>query len=637
MNVLGSSGTLLSRRDWVYSLSLLVPFIVYNLALKADSVVAQPGDVELVQILGLMRSDAFFDLGYALFWIGLFAAVRGGPLHRTVVVLFHAATILVAIVTTCALQYYRQTGTTLDYEIIALWVPNFGEVLPILVHGVPLLAWMVLAAALFYAALGPLLVTYAVERWWMRPGRSLSTRPGNAVLGSLGLWLLALGFVFLSLLIGTNPAGASKSFARDPFVNVVVTGVEEATAGADEGETGPVVEHPAAHATLAQTSRTEKRNVVLIHLESTRARSVTPYNENLGTTPFLDELAKNSLLAERAYTTVTHTSKASVSANCGIFPHLVAPTTEALPGGIPAPCLADLLKKEGYNTVFFQSSTKSFENFPGLVRNFGYEEYYPLESMDPEGFEKSNYFGYEDDIMLEPSEEWLKENGDEPFVAEYLMGTGHHDYQCLDTRYGSEDFAEDELLNHYLNCLRLQDIFLKQLFDQYEELGLYENTIFVLFGDHGEAFGEHGRYQHNDVPYEEGLKVPLIIHAPGWFEDGERVEGLSNLNDILPTVVGMLGYEVEGGEYPGYSLLRLLPEGRTLRFSCWFDDQCLTSIEGVEKYIHHYGNQSDELFDLSRDPFERENLANERAREVDERREDLLKWRSEVNAAYHRP
>src|SRR5918998_704407 len=102
---------LLSRRDWVYSLSLLVPFIVYNLALKADSVVAQPGDVDLLQTLGLMRSDAFFDLGYALFWIGLFAAVRGGPLRRPVVVLFHATTILAAIVTTCALQYYRQTGT----------------------------------------------------------------------------------------------------------------------------------------------------------------------------------------------------------------------------------------------------------------------------------------------------------------------------------------------------------------------------------------------------------------------------------------------------------------------------------------------------------------------------------------------
>ena len=90
--------------------------------------------------------------------------------------------------------------------------------------------------------------------------------------------------------------------------------------------------------------------------------------------------------------------------------------------------------------------------------------------------------------MLEPSKEWLEENGDEPFLAEYLTGTGHDDYRCLSTRYGSEDFAEDEELNRYLNCLRYQDIFLKNLLDQYKEMGLYEKTIFVIYGDHGEGF-----------------------------------------------------------------------------------------------------------------------------------------------------
>jgi len=204
-----------------------------------------------------------------------------------------------------------------------------------------------------------------------------------------------------------------------------------------------------------------------------------------------EEHPSNSLLAERAYTVVPHTSKASVSVNCGIEPHLVQPTTEANPGGIPVPCLAGLLEEQGYRTGFFQSSTKGFEDFESLVENFGYEEYYPLESMDTEGFVQTNYFGYEDDIMLEPGEEWLGERGGEPFLAEYLLGTGHDDYQCLSTRYGSQDFSESEGLNRYLNCLRYQDIFLKNLMDQYKELGLYEDTIFVIYGDRGEAFGEH--------------------------------------------------------------------------------------------------------------------------------------------------
>ena len=632
---------MLSRREWIYLLSLLIPLAVYNLTLKVDSVASIPG---LAPTFALMRSNIFFNLGYALFWIGLFAAVRSrrGALRRVILILFHVSTILVVIVTTSAYQYFRTTGTTLDYGIVALWLPHPKEVMPVLASGATLWTWVLLFVALLYVTLGPFLVMSLIGRWrgWSERFRPRRAQKGD--LGSLGLLLLALGFGTLSLLIGARPtdftSGASVSFVRDPFVNLVLTGVKEATAKEDTADasiTDRGMEYPASHASLVQTSQTEKRNIVLIHLESTRAGATTPYDEDLKTTPFLDELAKNSLLAEQDYTVVPHTSKASVSVNCGIEPHLVQPSTEARTDGIPVPCFASLLKEQGYNTVFFQSSTKDFEDFAGLIKNFGYEDYYPLESMDTEGFEQSNYFGYEDDIMLKPSEQWLKEHNGKPFFAEYLTGTGHHDYRCLGLRYGDKNFSEDDLVNRYLNCIRNQDFFVKNLIDQYKKLGLYENTIFVVYGDHGEGFGEHGRYQHDDVVWEEGLKVPFLIHAPGWFEGGEQVEGLSNHSDILPTVLEMLGYEVKDGEYPGYSLLHPLPEGRTLMFSCFHEAQCLASIKGSEKYIYHNGNQPDEFFDLSKDPIEKHNLADERAKEeMDKRRNDLLVWRSSVNAAY---
>ena len=628
---------LLSPRDWIYSLSLLVPFILYNLALKVASVASVPG---LALTFDLIRSDVFFDLGYTLLWIGLFVAVRRGLLRQVMIVLFHVTTMLLVIVTTSAYKYFQETGTALNYGVIALWLPNLREVLPVLAYGGALWAWVMLATALAYVALGPWLVTCAVERWrgWIRVYSTVTS--GISYLGFLGLLLLAFCFGSLSLLIGASStdfsSGASVSLARDPVINVLLTGFEEASAAeANNSDISSPTEHPAAHAKLAETPQTEKRNVVLIHLESTRAGATTPYNNDLETTPFLNELAKSSLVAKRNYTTVPHTSKASVSVNCGIEPHLVQPTTEANPGSIPAPCLADLLKEQGYKTAFFQSSTQDFEDFRGLVNSFGYEDYYPLESMDTAGFQKTNYFGYEDDIMLKPSEQWLKEHEDEPFMAEYLLGTGHHDYQCLSTGYGQKDYSEDDLVNRYLNCIRLQDIFLQNLFDQYKKLGLYRNTIFVIYGDHGEGFGEHGRYQHDDTIYQEGLKVPLIIHAPGLLQGGERVEGLSNHTDILPTVLEMLGYEVKNGQYPGYSLLHSLPEDRTLMFSCFHEEQCLASLKGSEKYIYHYGNQPDEFFDLSNDPLEKSNLASERnQQEIDKRQEELLEWRSRVNATY---
>jgi lipoteichoic acid synthase len=649
---------LLSCRDWVYLISLLVPFVVYNLVLKATNMLSVPGPaLNLNSIL----SDLFFNLGYALFWIGIFVATRRRPMRWAVVFLFHTATILVMLVTTCAYLYFQKTGATLEYGTIAEWTTRFDEIEPVL-QRVPLMVWILLAIALFYATLGPLLLTRAVERWRRRSGTSSPVQPSRtSFLVSLGLLLLALGFGAQSVVT------ANTALTRDPFVNVVMTGVDEATAETEAEETTtaeeastepkvggstteeddsnatPAAGNPPAHARLAQTSQTEKRNVVLVHLESARARSVTPYNENLNTTPFLNELAKSGLLVERAYVgSIPRSLMSNISVNCGIQP----PPRQDLyePGSMPVPCLAGLLGDQGYSSALFSSNADDYGN--SATTNWGYEkvsappdpavpaQYWDM-SMDTEKFMHTSHYGYEEDIMLQPSENWLNERGGEPFVAEYLTNTGHDEYRCLNTRYGSEDFSEDDLLNHYRNCLRLQDIFLQNLFQQYQDLGLYENTIFVLFGDHGEGFGEHGRFMHGDTIWEEGLKVPLIIHAPGWFKDGERVEGLSNYTDVLPTVLEMLGYEVKDGEYPGYSLLHELPEDRTLMFSCISHRECMASINGDEKYIYHYGNQPEEVFNLSNDPLEEHNLADEYSKEdLDRLREDLFAWLTRIDAEY---
>src|SRR3712207_4758802 len=158
MNVPSISRTpLLTRRDWVYSLSLLIPLAVYNLGLKA-AIVWQPG---LAPALHMVWSDVFFNLGYALLWIGLFAAVRRGSARRAVVVLFHTTSMLVVIVTACAYQYFRHTGTTLGYSAIARQIPWIGEEVKQMPFqgGVSLWVWVLLAVALLYAALGPWFLT----------------------------------------------------------------------------------------------------------------------------------------------------------------------------------------------------------------------------------------------------------------------------------------------------------------------------------------------------------------------------------------------------------------------------------------------------------------------------------------------
>ena len=664
--VLAFLRALLDRRDWIYVLSLLVPFVVYNLALKVlvlssrNVKTEEQFEVSTLHLLAYgMWSDAFFVLGYALFWIGLFAATRKGPIRWGVLILFHTTTILVVMVKTIAYQYVRETGTTLDYTIIALWLPRFYEIGPMLVQGIALSAWVLLVAALLYAALGPLFVTRFLVWWRGWTVSSTSTEgPEKVSLSiSLGLCLLALGLASLSLREDINPYDEylrltsqeskrvmhlNKPLVRDPLANVVVSAAEEWRREEPQGVASYPSLTDSPPASLLPTG-SEQRNVALIFLESTRAQSVTPYNEDLETTPFMDELAKRSLLAERAYGSVPFTSKASVATNCGIFPHPVqlsyglAP--EASPGGIPAKCLPDLLKDQGYGTAYFTTSEKSFEDFGDLVNNFGYEELYSYESMDKQDYSRMRGEGLSgDEAMLEPSEEWLteqKESG-KPFLAAYLTAVTHYPYLVPDS-YEQEKFAEDEDLNLYLNAIRLQDMFLESLFDQYKDLGLYEDTVFVIVADHGEGFGEHGLYTHGNVPYEEGLKIPLIVHDPSRFESGARVEAPVSQLDVLPTIAELLGYEIEGGAYQGNSFLGSLSEDRLLTFSCWSAEQCLASLEGTEKYIYHYDNRPDELFDLSEDPLEQENLANERQEEVERRRGELLAWRSRIDATYRGP
>jgi lipoteichoic acid synthase len=627
---------LLTREDWIYLLSLLVPLVLYDLILKVVRVIALPGTLGLIEFMDQLRSDVFFNLGYAILWIGLFAVARRGATRLVVLVLFHLSAIAVAAVTTSAHFFYKSTGSVLDFDLITLSLSNWREIQAVVMTETTLVHWLLLSAVLFYAVAGPAMLTGLLSERMHVP---LATPGDESFRAGLPVVVCAAALVLGVLSLLPSVTGSNKSFARAPLANMLVT--ELAEGGPEEPNpeiaTELAAEDLPTDAALRETQSTTKRNVVMVFLESTRASATTPYNADLDTTPFLAELAKDSLLVENAYTVVPHTSKALVAGHCGVAPPLDSVNTEAEPDILPAQCIPDLLKERGYATAFFQSATETFERRRMTVANFGHDNFFPLEALPREGFAEANYFGYEDDVMLEPSADWLEQQKEagRPFMASYLTVTAHHDY-VVPEGYKEEKYVEEEELNRYLNTVAYQDRFLEKLIQEYKDLGLYEDTIFVVMGDHGEGFGEHGRRQHDDTIYEEGLKVPMLIHDPERFDGGVRIEGPANQLDLLPTLTGLLGYDITGGTYPG-SPLYALPDGRPVMVSCYHDRKCLASIEGSEKYIYHFDNQDEEFFDLAEDPQEKRNIIDEQpSEEIERRREELLAWSAKVNAIYER-
>ncbi len=654
-------GTFLPRhRDRVYLLSLLIPFLAYDLVLKSLLIFSMPSDpgivdgLDLMQIrlparrspgfldvLGLMQSDLLFHLGYIVLWMGLFAMARTGVIRRIVVGLLHGLTLCLAVLTTIAYQYFRVTGSTLDFATVRRGLTALDALRGLIASEVSasLLGWTF--ALLIYALLGSPWLASRVDRWQRSHGPNdvaANTRSRHSV-RVLMLGLVAAALFAGSVLPGVGVTGVSKAFARDAVVNVALTAVE--LLPGEELRTSGTKLLPAARlptaARLLPTGATRHRNIVLIVLESTRADATTPYNRKLRTTPFMDEFAQSSLLVDNAYAIIPHTHHALMALNCGIDPPLTLFGTRvlAIPGVLPAICLPHLLGARGYNTVFFKSTVKDFENSRQIIKNLGYEDIFTLDDMDTTGFERTNYFGYEDEVMLEPSRAWHAAHRGTPFLATYLTSAPHHDYLAPQQRHGRAEFTPNDLVNRYLNCVRNQDFFLKSLIEQYRQLGLYDETTFIVVGDHGQAFGEHGSYGHDHTIYDEALRIPLLIHDPQRFPHGARLEGPVSQVDILPTVTDVLGYTLEGGPYSGSSLLQPFPTSRTLRFSCLGEQACVASLKGKEKYIYHFDDRAEELFDLSSDQREQINLAGERSRdELNQRRAELVAWSTNVQSMY---
>ncbi len=335
-------------------------------------------------------------------------------------------------------------------------------------------------------------------------------------------------------------------------------------------------------------------NVVMVGLESTAAQYLGLYGDSPDPMPQLSILSAHALVFDNAYAVYPESIKGLYSVLCSVFPAFNS-DVEAY-GKIPCHSIADMLSGEGYRTAMFHSGRFGYLGMESIVRNRGYQTM--EDAADISGNSNSS-FGVDEPATVARMLAWI--DGLPPashFFLNYLPIAGHHPYSTP----GAGPFSGGSDLAQYRNALHYGDTSLGALAEGLRKRGLANSTLWVIYGDHGEAFGQHeGNYGHTFYLYEENVHVPFIVAAQNLFSGQQRVRNVVSLVDTAPTLLDLLGMPAPDA-YQGRTMLSAAP-----RMALFFADYSLGLLglrDGPWKYTFEAGTGRPRLYNLEQDPRE---------------------------------
>jgi len=390
-------------------------------------------------------------------------------------------------------------------------------------------------------------------------------------------------------------------------------------------------------------------NLILISLDTLRADAVAPWDDG-SIAPFMKELAENAYVFERLYTQSCWTTNSHQSMLSGLFPQLhnvISGDKQStrMPQAIDS--LAEILAENGYLTAAFTGG-KAVSANRGFYQ--GFDLYVDATTM-VETKRVNGELLATSRIGFSEAKTWLQKQpagqplflflhtyaAHDPYVQppEYHQDMVEIDSQArslfaeLDQNVRSEKvlFAKFDngqtlspaevlyLKNRYLRGVRYLDDHLRDLWAEFERLGLLENSIIVITSDHGEEFYEHNSLRHVKL-YDTNLHVPLYVILPKADRvAGQVIEDTVRGVDIMPTILELLGHEL--AEFPflhGTSLVPLM-----------LSDQLTVPETSMISFVHEHGLRTPsakfirqesgafEFYNLISDPEEVQNLFREQA------------------------
>jgi len=369
------------------------------------------------------------------------------------------------------------------------------------------------------------------------------------------------------------------------------------------------------------------RNVVLIALESTGASSLRCYGAKEDPTPNLTRLAETSVLFENTYAVYPESIKGLFSVLCSRYPAFDT-RAEDYPR-VQTPGIAEVLAPAGWRAALFHSGRFMYLGMNAVIQGRGFETL--IDAAHISGNFNSS-FGVDEPATVDRMLAWIDAlPRGQRFFLHYLPIAGHHPYETPE----AGPFGESDDAGQYLNALHFGDAALGKFLEGLRARALDTNTLFVIYGDHGEAFGQHeGNYGHTLFVYEENIRVPLLIALPGQWREARRIKRTASLIDVAPTLLDLLGLSAPS-DYQGTSLLA--PNSRAALFFTDYSLPLAGLRDGRWKLITELGSSRVKLFDLETDPRETRNVASEHTRQVLEWRRRLEEWAAAQKTLVLRP
>jgi arylsulfatase A-like enzyme len=384
--------------------------------------------------------------------------------------------------------------------------------------------------------------------------------------------------------------------------------------------------------------RARRPNIVLVILESVGARTLLGEDglPDPVFAPNLNRMARRGAMFTAMYTPYPASTRSHMSIHTG-GRYVTQGDLHALEYRYQGAMLGRSMQDLGYTTALFSSERLDVENCDVFLKQGGYDRFqdfeHDLASRDPGNLIHS--WGAREEYTVGLMDEWLEgaRRAGKPFYLEYLNVATHHPYGTPPGYH--PPFPGKDAESQYRNAIHYSDRAIAALMESLDRKGLADDTVIAVTGDHGEGFAtiHPMNIAHKNFLYEENVRDFLLLMDPRWKLEEPVVSGrISSNADIMPTLLAYAG--AGDAELPGRNLLADSFELRKAFFYKLAMPEQWGLRDGKWKYIGEIRSGKAELYDLTADPLERNNLAAQNPQRVEQYAAECEAWFVRTDAEY---